>query len=82
LTEKPPPGYVVLSNGLVREDKLKEIRGKVEAQMGPISRLSLSEAVRIVEAEGVADATHVFEVLGYKVLWRGINAEKAEVVRR
>jgi predicted nuclease of restriction endonuclease-like RecB superfamily len=82
LTEKPPPGYVVLSSGLVREDKLEQIRGEVEAQMGPIGRLSLSEAVRIVEAEGVADATRVFEVLGYKVLWRGINAEKAEVVRR
>ena len=82
LTEKPPRGYVVLSSGLVREDKLKEIRGKVEAQMGLNGRLSLSEAVRIVEAEGVSDATRVLEVLRYKVLWRGISAEKAEVVRR
>jgi len=81
LTEKPPPEYAVLSNSLVRKDRLEEIRKKVEAQMEPTGRLSLSDAVKIVETEGVADATRTLEVLGYRVLWHGISAEKAEVIR-
>ncbi len=81
LTENPPPDYAVLSNSLVRGDKLEEIGKKIEAQMRSTGRLSFSDAVKIAETEGVADATRVLEVLGYKVLWRGISGEKAEVIK-
>jgi hypothetical protein len=81
LTEKPPEGYSAMSDGLVRRDKLEEIRRKLEEQLGPTGRLPLPEAMRIIESEGVADATKSLETLGYKINWHGINAEKAEVAK-
>jgi len=81
LTEKPPEGYTAMSDGLVRGDKLEQIRRKIEEQLSPIGRLSLPDAIRIVESEGVADATKSLETLGYKINWHGINAEKAEVAK-
>jgi predicted nuclease of restriction endonuclease-like RecB superfamily len=81
LTEKPPEGYTAMSDGLVRGDKLEQIRRKIEEQLSPIGRLSLPDAIRIVESEGVADATKSLETLGYKINWHGINVEKAEVAK-
>jgi predicted nuclease of restriction endonuclease-like RecB superfamily len=81
LADKPPPDYIALHNNLVRKDKLEEIAKKIEAQLGPTGRLSLSDAMKIIETEGVADATHVLEVLGYRILWHGISVEKAEVFK-
>jgi hypothetical protein len=81
LAEKPPPDYIVLPNSLVRKDKLEEIRGKIELYAGSTGRLPLSDAVKIVETEGVADATPVLEVLGYRILWHGISPEKAEAIK-
>jgi hypothetical protein len=81
LAEKPPEGYTAMSDSLVRRDKLEQIRNKIEEQLNPTGRLPLSEAIRIVESEGVADATKSLEALGYRINWHGINAEKAEVAR-
>jgi hypothetical protein len=81
LTEKPPEGYTAMPNGLVRKDKLEQIRKKIEEQLRRTGRLPLPDAIRIIETEGVADATKSLETLGYKIAWRGINAEKAEVTK-
>ncbi|MGA2309878.1 MAG: DUF790 family protein [Candidatus Bathyarchaeia archaeon] len=81
LTEKPPEGYTAMSDGLVRRDKLEQIRRKIEEQLGPTGRLPLPDAIRIIESEGVADATKSLEALGYKINWHGINAEEAEVAK-
>jgi hypothetical protein len=80
LTEKPPDSYIVLPNGLVRKDKLEQIRKKINEQIGRAGRIPLPEAARITEEEGV-DVTCAIEALGYKILWHGINTEKAEVVK-
>jgi len=81
LMEKPPEGYTAMSDGLVRRDKLEQIRRKIEEQLNPTGRLPLPDAIRIVESEGVADAAKSLETLGYKINWHGINAEKAEVAK-
>ena len=81
LTEKPPEGYTVMPNGLVRKDKLEQMRKKIEEQLNLTGRLSLLNAIKIIESEGVADATKSLETLGYRIIWRGINAEKAEVTK-
>jgi hypothetical protein len=70
-----------MPNGLVRKDKLEQMRNTIEEQLSVIGRLPLLDAVRIIESEGVADATKSLEILGYKIVWRGINAEKAEVIK-
>ena len=81
LAEKQPEGYTAMSDSLVRRDKLEQIRNKIEEQLNPTGRLPLSEAIRIVESEGVADAAKSLEALGYRINWHGINAEKAEVAK-
>jgi len=81
LTEKPPEGYTVMPSGLVRKDKLEQIRKEIEEQLSRTGRLPLPDAIRIIETEGVSDATKSLETLGYKIVWRGINAEKAEVTK-
>jgi predicted nuclease of restriction endonuclease-like RecB superfamily len=80
LTAKPPGDYVVLLNGLIRKDKLEQIRKGIDEQMPSSGRLPLTEAARIAEKEGVA-VTEVIDALGYKIVWHGINTEKAEVFK-
>jgi hypothetical protein len=81
LAEKPPEGYTVMPNGLVRKDKLEQIRKRIEEQLSLTGRLHLSDAVEIIEKEGVSDAAKSLETFGYKIIWHGINAEKAEVTK-
>jgi hypothetical protein len=81
LAEKPPQDYAILPNSLVRKEKLQQIEKRIDAQLCQKSRLPLTEALRIFEGEGVTDATSGLENLGYRILWHGINAEKAEVIK-
>jgi predicted nuclease of restriction endonuclease-like RecB superfamily len=81
LAGKPPEGYTVMPNSLVRKDKLEHIKERIENQMKPTGHITLPDAIRIIESEGVADTTQSLETLGYKIVWRGINAEKAEVTK-
>jgi predicted nuclease of restriction endonuclease-like RecB superfamily len=81
LTEKPPQGYILMPNGLVKKDKLEQIGKKVEEQISGSGRLPLSEALKIAETEGIEDATSAMEALGYRILWHGISSEKAEVIK-
>jgi hypothetical protein len=81
LAERAPEGYIVMPNSLVRKDKLEEIRKRIEEQLNLTGRLHLSDAIRIIETEGVSDASKSLETFGYKIIWHGINAEKAEVTK-
>jgi hypothetical protein len=81
LAEKPPEGYIVLSNGMVRKDVLEQIQKRMEEQMSQKGKFHLVDAVRTIESEGVEDATGALEILGYRVIWHGINSEEAEVVK-
>jgi predicted nuclease of restriction endonuclease-like RecB superfamily len=81
LTEKTPPDYILLPNGLVKKDKLEQIGKKVVEQINRSGRLPLPESIRIAETEGVEDAISAMEALGYRIVWHGINTEKAEVIK-
>jgi hypothetical protein len=81
LSEKTPQDYIMMPNSLVRKDKLEQIRKKIEEQITQTGRMPLSQAVEIIMAEGVEDATSTIEALGYKITWRGISLEKAEVFK-
>lgn len=81
LVDIAPLEYAALANDLVRKDKLLQIRERIEEQITLAGKLLLSEGARIIEAEGVQDPSSVLENLGYKTVWHGINAEKAEVTR-
>ena len=81
LTENPPQGYIVLPNSLVKKEKLEEIEKTIEEKMSMKGWLPLSEVAKIMEAEGVADVPNVLKTLGYRIVWRGISPETAEVIR-
>jgi hypothetical protein len=81
LAEKPPQGYVLMSNGLVRKDVIEQIQKRMEEQMSQKEKFHLPDAVRTIESEGVEDTTGALEILGYRVIWHGINSEEAEVVK-
>jgi len=81
LADRTPQGYTVMSNELVRKDVFEQVRKKIEEQISQKGQLWLSEAIRTVEEEGVKDVTSVLKTLGYKVVWHGINSEKAEIVK-
>ena len=70
-----------MPNELVRKDVLEQIQKRIEERTSQRGQLCLSEAVSTIEAEGVKDATSALEALGYKVVWHGINSEKAEVTK-
>lgn len=76
---KPPVGYVAMPNILVNKEKLEQINSRIEECLKQLGKLTLSEATRIIEAEGVSDASSALTQLGYKIRWRGISSEQAEV---
>jgi predicted nuclease of restriction endonuclease-like RecB superfamily len=80
LTENPPNNYTVLPNSLIRKDKLDQIRKKLDRQIAKTGKLLLAEAAKITETEHV-DLTSAIQTLGYKIVWHGINTEKAEVIK-
>ncbi len=81
LTENPPEGYIVLPNSLIKKSKLNKIGKIIEEYMKEISPAPLSEAAKIIENEGIEDASNILRALGYKIIWRGINPETATVIK-
>ncbi len=80
LTEKTPSKYVLLPNSLIRKDRLEKLKKKLDRQIAKTGKISLIEATRIAQAEQV-DLTSAISTLGYKIIWRGINTENAEIVK-
>jgi hypothetical protein len=72
---------VTMPTTMVRKDKLEQVARKIEEKANQLDRLPLSAALKIIESEGIGDATSVLENLGYKVVWHGIDVEKAEVTK-
>jgi predicted nuclease of restriction endonuclease-like RecB superfamily len=81
LTVNSPSGYVAMPNILVSKEKLGQISITIEECLKKSGKLTLSEATRIIEAEGISDASCALTQLGYKITWRGINSEQAEVYK-
>jgi predicted nuclease of restriction endonuclease-like RecB superfamily len=79
LTVDPPPGYVAMPNILVSKEKLIQINNQIEECLKQSGKLPLTQAIRLIEAEGVSDASCALTQLGYKITWHGINSEQAEV---
>ena len=79
LVVNPPSGYVALADILVSNEKLLQIGDRIRVAISQSGKLPLKEAARIIEEEGVDDSANVLAMLGYKIRWRGIDSEQAEV---
>ena len=80
LTENPPRNYVALPDSLIRRDKLECLKQKLDAKLDGTGKLALLEAVEIARLEQV-ELTSALRTLGYKIVWHGLNTEKAEVIK-
>jgi hypothetical protein len=75
----PPSGYVALADILVSNEKLLQIDDKIRIATSQTAKVPLKEAARIIEEEGVDDSANVLTMLGYRIKWRGIDSQQAEV---
>ena len=76
-----PSSYVTLANIMVSNQKLQQINNKLKKAINQSGKLRLpfKEATRIIEEQGINESSNVLGALGYKIKWRGINIEQAEV---
>jgi hypothetical protein len=79
LTTNTPSDYVSMPNSLVSKEKLQQISCAINEVLQQSGKLTLSQATRIIEAEGISDASCALNYLGYKITWHGINSEQAEI---
>ena len=79
LVANPPFGYVVLADALVSNEKLLQIGRRITKALSQTDKLSLNEAARIIEEEGIDDSANVLAALNYRIKWRGISSDQAEV---
>jgi uncharacterized protein len=74
-----PLGYVALVDILISSEKLSEIGKRIKEIFIQADKLLLRDAARIIEEEGVTDSVNVLVALGYRIIWRGINSDQAEI---
>jgi predicted nuclease of restriction endonuclease-like RecB superfamily len=79
LIQEPPTGYLATHNSLVSQQKIGQIKHKIEEKIGQTGKMSLMEATELIEAEGINDVSDILEILNYKVTWHGINSQLAEI---
>jgi predicted nuclease of restriction endonuclease-like RecB superfamily len=80
LDEKTPENYVVLPDSLIRKDKFNQIRKQLDLEIAKNGKLPLAEAIEIAQKEGL-ELTSAIETLGYKIVWHGIDAAKAVIIK-
>ena len=81
LAVSPPSGYVALADILVSNEKLLQIGDRINVASRQSGKMPLKEAAKIIEEEGIDDSANVLTMLGYRIRWRGINSEQAEVAK-
>ncbi len=79
LVVNPPSGYVAIADSLISNKKLLQIDERIKESISLSGKLPLKEAARIIEEEGVDDPTNVLAALSYKIRWRGIDSDQAQV---
>ncbi len=81
LTTDTPKNYIALPNCLVRKEKLEKINTQLEANLPSTKKMPLLEAIKIIESQGITDATNVLALLNYKIIWQGIDSQQAQIIK-
>ncbi len=81
LHRKRIPGYLSLSNILIKPSKLKEIQEALDEQEA-VRELDLLEASKVIENVGGVKPTEILETLGYKIKWQGLDPRKAKIIKK
>jgi uncharacterized protein len=81
LTATPPKDYLAMPNSIISKEKLVQLNNVLEERLLKSGKLMLSEAIDVIESKGVSDASCILSGLGYKIVWRGLDSEKAEIYK-
>ncbi|MGZ4850130.1 MAG: DUF790 family protein [Candidatus Bathyarchaeia archaeon] len=79
LIANPPFDYIVIADALISNKKLLQIDARIKESISRSGKLPLKEVARIIEEEGVDDSANVLAALSYKIRWRGIDSNQAQV---
>jgi len=80
ITQNPPKDYLVYPRGLIKKEKIEWIKKKINKKMELNKKVLLSEMVEFLAKEKI-DATSIINLIGYKIIWHGIDFKKAEIVK-
>lgn len=78
LKEVDVEGYTLAGGSYISNGKLQEIGLKLESLTKP----SLQEAVRLMEAEGVKEPHETLSALDYGMRWHGLDLESSSISKR
>ncbi|MGA2573412.1 MAG: DUF790 family protein [Candidatus Methanomethylicaceae archaeon] len=75
IKEHPIPGYRLIGESLIKEEKLEGLKRVVSGEH------LLSSVALILEPMGIKDPYPLLNYFGYQVKWKGINPESAKIVK-
>lgn len=78
LKERQVPGYLLLSDILIKESKLEEIKNKLKEQLRK-EELNLVDASSLIEEMGGKKPIEIIEALGYRIEWHGIDPKASKI---
>lgn len=81
INQTHPNGYVIYSEGLIKKEKIEKIKQKINDKLKSHKSIPLSVVMTILSKEGI-NTTSVLSSIGYKVVWRGLDSKKAEVIKK
>jgi hypothetical protein len=73
-------GYKRIGDMFIKKELLEEIQARLEEQIKQ-RELTLSQATKIIEDVGGRSPVGILNLLGYKVMWHGINPESTKIQR-
>ncbi len=74
-------GYRRLDDMFIKETFLDAIDEKLKRRV-EAGKLSLAEATTLIESAGGRNPSTILEALGYRIAWRGISPEMAEIHKK
>ncbi|HUU88535.1 MAG TPA: DUF790 family protein [Candidatus Glassbacteria bacterium] len=79
ITNNPPENYIIWSKGLLKKEKAEHIKQQINKKMELKKKLPLTTVIELLIEEGINEIS-VINSVGYKIIWHGLDQEKAEVV--
>lgn len=78
LNDSEVEGYRLIGDLLVSEEKLQEIESKIASS----AQLKLSDAIQMIEKEGLGRPYEILEALEYGIEWHGLDVDRSFVYKK
>ena len=78
IEEQGIEGYRIIGNLVISEAKLAEIEEKIQNLQEP----DLSDAIKVVEGEGIYEPYGILTALGYGIKWSGLDLNRSSIYKK